>query len=90
MVAPDKKQWQTVDLFQWIQFRGLTAGLTIKGNGIFDGRGQSWWIAANRARPHVSTYTIILFYFHIFSKLIKQINFVLARFIYNFKIITFI
>ncbi|PIN07882.1 Polygalacturonase [Handroanthus impetiginosus] len=57
IIAPSKKSdWDKLD-FQWILFVGLHSGITIRGKGIIDGFGNSWWDhkdsdGDNRARPH--------------------------------------
>lgn len=69
VAPPTKSAWQiTGD--QWILFSGLKGGITIRGNGVIDGRGQSWWsgpklsddqdISASDSRPHVSIIIIII------------------------------
>ncbi|KAK4417783.1 Polygalacturonase [Sesamum alatum] len=56
IVAPFRKsEWEKVG-FQWILFYGVRNGITIKGNGVIDGRGESWWTAKDldgpTHRPH--------------------------------------
>ncbi|KAL6518824.1 hypothetical protein OROHE_017577 [Orobanche hederae] len=52
IVAPaNKKEWTKTD-FQWILFRDNSKGITIKGNGVIDGNGESWWTSVKDDRPH--------------------------------------
>ncbi|KAL6520241.1 hypothetical protein OROMI_032421 [Orobanche minor] len=52
IVAPaNKKEWIKTD-FQWILFRDNSKGITIKGNGVIDGHGESWWTSVKDDRPH--------------------------------------
>lgn len=42
IIAPtDAKSWGS-GLMQWLEFTKLV-GITIKGNGVIDGRGAVWW-----------------------------------------------
>ncbi|KAL6551481.1 hypothetical protein OROGR_007635 [Orobanche gracilis] len=52
IVAPaKKKEWIKTD-FQWILFRDNSKGITIKGDGVIDGNGESWWTSVKDDRPH--------------------------------------
>ncbi|KAG8384838.1 hypothetical protein BUALT_Bualt04G0160000 [Buddleja alternifolia] len=45
IVAPlTQSDWASND-FQWILFSGFSNGLTIRGNGLFDGHGEAWWVS---------------------------------------------
>ncbi|KAI3452445.1 hypothetical protein Pfo_009109 [Paulownia fortunei] len=57
IVAPsNKSEWVTSNI-QWILFQRISKGITIKGYGVIDGRGLSWWNSkdsdkATVVRPH--------------------------------------
>lgn len=42
MVAPVKSAWSGKQVEGWIIFTSVN-GLVIKGKGVFDGKGASWW-----------------------------------------------
>lgn len=42
VIAPEKSAWNNGQVEGWIKFYGVN-GLVIKGKGVFDGRGSSWW-----------------------------------------------
>ncbi|KAL0450677.1 UNVERIFIED_CONTAM: Polygalacturonase [Sesamum latifolium] len=51
-----KSEWEKVDS-QWILFEEVSNGITIRGNGVIDGHGESWWSAKDldvesTDRPH--------------------------------------
>lgn len=42
MVAPVKTAWSGKQVEGWMIFTSVS-GLVVKGKGVFDGRGSSWW-----------------------------------------------
>ncbi|KAH6792141.1 hypothetical protein C2S52_002618 [Perilla frutescens var. hirtella] len=62
IMAPSKNlNWAKHDL-QWILFNGVSKGMTIKGEGVIDGFGDSWWNTNHTEfPPHVCIFVIIVF-----------------------------
>lgn len=76
IVAPsDKSGWVKYDL-QWILFMGINKGITIKGKGVIDGCGLSWWNSDDESviRPHVSTIVVIKFITSLTKYLFNTLN----------------
>ncbi|KAK4392977.1 Polygalacturonase [Sesamum angolense] len=52
IVAPlVKSEWEKVDS-QWILFEEVSHGITIRGSGVIEGHGESWWSAKDINMKH--------------------------------------
>ncbi|KAK4477380.1 hypothetical protein RD792_016601, partial [Penstemon davidsonii] len=50
VAPPNISGWKGIGV-QWILFSGFSNGITIRGNGVIDGRGNAWWGKSGNA-PH--------------------------------------